>query len=281
MKKQFHPFIANKETLESGFTFDVPLLQYLHREFHPINRPPDMNRVEAIREDIRNGNWEAASGTYIKFDNTGCLIDGNHRFLAHMAENVPLISSVIYGLPRSAINYQDTNRPRSVAANTVILEHRIAGTIPSETDFSNKTLQMRVAKWYIAGLKWMNGMPNARRRLSDSEMIEALAKNNRQINFAIEAATSKHTKRPGFLAAVAIYYTKAPKKALDFREQVSRGIKADAVCIALRDYLKLPSDGGSQPQYDYFNTVHAINCFHNEMELEGEFGKNVRASWMV
>lgn len=275
-----HPFMASTETHEVLYTFSVDFMKWLLANFHPTNRPADDSRINACRDDIRNGRWFPYAGNCIRFDVKGNLIDGQHRLLAHVAENVPMLSSVIYGLPTEAIKFIDANRSRSTAHNSVVFRHHTAGTLATEDEFKNETALFRLGKWYTIGVRWMTGENNARRRISEMEMTEIVKNASVQLAFALKAASSRHTRRPGFLSALAIYFTKHPAKALEFREQMVHGVHASEAVMVLRDYLMKKSNGGDAPMYDHFNTVHAINCFHNNKPV-GKLPHGTRTSWMV
>ena len=274
-----HPFIAKDETFFKRYTFSVAFMRWLLTNHHPVNRPIDTNRVAAIKADIIANKWFNRSGNLVKVDVAGNIIDGHHRMIAHVDLKRDMVSSVLYGLPTKAINFQDTVRPRSAADNAVIFDGLTSGIIPTDHDFCSKRLQMRVAKWYVMGTKMMNGETNPSRRLSEVELNEALACYRNQLMFDLEIATSRHTKRPGFLSALAIYRTKAPHKALAFRDQMT-GIRASQPVVTLRDYLLKKSAGGSQPRYDHFNTVAAINAFHFGRDLD-KLTNSLRTSWAM
>jgi hypothetical protein len=281
MKKIVHPFIANKETHEIQFTFSVELMKMLLKKHNNRNRPKQAGRVESIRSDIREGRWNRCSGNCIKFDVNGEINDGQTRMEAHVLENTPMVSSVIYGLPVEAITFQDVNRPRSAAHNAVLLSCNKTGELPTDDAFKASTLKYRIAKWFAIGLNWKSSAANPRRRMSETETAEFIVDNSVSLNFVIAGATSRHTKRPAYAAALAIYHLHHPKKALQFRDEMNSGITECAAIVALRDYLKEKSVGGDQPMYDHFNTIHAINCFHNNKPLDKKFPYHVSPSWMI
>lgn len=276
-----HPFIANEETHKVQYRFSVDLLRFLMKKYHPMNRPADKARINAIRADLRHNAWFVKSGNCIKFDIFGNVIDGRHRIESHIAEEIPMISSVIYGLPVEAINCQDRNRHRSSAQNAVLLQHRLSETLPTDDDFKVVGLTYRIAKWYAIGIKWMNGESKPKARLSDSETAAFIEAHLPEIKFAQDAALSRHTNKPGFLSALAIYYTKHPRQAVEFRHQILRGVNATEAVVSLRDYLMVKKEGGNSTDYDHHNTVHAINCFHAGKSVSQKFPQNHRTSWAV
>lgn len=280
-----HPFIAPDETLTVRYTFSVAFMEWLLENFHPVNRPLSKNRMAAIIADIENGDWNPNSGNLVKFDTTGNIIDGQTRMYAHVALGRAMVSSVYYGLQPEAINFQDIVRPRKASANAVILESRLNGTRPTEAQFAFRDLQMQVAKWYVAGIKWMRGIPGARRTLSHMELNNAVRQAKTQIDFVLGngMTENKFGTRPGFLSALAIYYTKAPAKALAFHSKmVSDPTKENGSPIhELREYLSRPSCGGSQPIYDHFNTVAAINAFHLGKNVDAFANNALRTSWAM
>lgn len=276
-----HPFLAEKEDHAIQYPFSVPLMQFLLEKYNPINRPRANNRTDCYREDIRSDKWDYDTGNCILFDRNGNIIDGQHRLLAHILENRPMRASVIYGLPPKARLHIDNPRPRSAADNGVIYDSFMNGQLPTENEFKAARLLYRVAKWYTFGVRWMKGESNPRRRLSEAQLREIISQSKDQLSFAVQAASSKHTTRPGFLGALAIYYIKDPHKALKFREQIVRGVNATEAVVSLRDYLMTPSMGGDQPMFDHFNSVHAINCFHLGKPVSSKFPFCTRTSWAI
>ena len=69
--------------------------------------------VNKYANDIRNETW-STTGQGIAFDITGRLIDGHHRLLAIIKENMVVRSLVVRGLPLTARDVTDTGKPRSL-----------------------------------------------------------------------------------------------------------------------------------------------------------------------
>ena len=276
-----HPFIANKESYECQFQFSVELMEWLMENYHPCNRVLIDERADCVTRDALAGKWYHLSGNTIRFDVKGNVIDGQHRMRGHIAARKPMISSVIYGLPVDAIDHIDNGRPRTTADNSLMVVCRKENRLSTEVEVKAVRKLYQIAKWYTYGVRWMMGEDNAKRRISDAELRAVVQSARIQLQFAQEAAKNRHTSRPGFLSALAIYYTKHPTKALKFRDQMVHGVHAAEAVVALRDYLLQGSDGGTGPVYDHFNTVHAINCFHNNRPVASKFPFTVRTSWAV
>jgi hypothetical protein len=77
------------------------------------NRPLVDNRVEAISNDIVEGNW-VLNGESIKFSVTDKLLDGQHRLAAVVKSGKAVESVVIRGLDEAAQDTVDTGAKRSL-----------------------------------------------------------------------------------------------------------------------------------------------------------------------
>lgn len=77
------------------------------------NRGISQNRVKTYAEDMKNGNWQY-NGEEIKFNESGELIDGQHRLHAIIRANTPVKMDVKFGVPDN-VTLLDRGRPRSVA----------------------------------------------------------------------------------------------------------------------------------------------------------------------
>lgn len=73
-------------------------------------RPPAPSQVDALADEIRQGNWQA-NGQPICFSRTGLLLNGQNRLLAVMAAGRPVEVAVIQGLPdEAAVTYDLSGR---------------------------------------------------------------------------------------------------------------------------------------------------------------------------
>lgn len=275
-----HPFIASSEEYEKQFHFSVELMKAILQNHHPLNRRKDVDRINAVRTDIRSGRWNPFAGNVVKFNVLGDMIDGHHRTKAHILENVPMISSVIYGLPLEAIHYQDINRSRSAADNAVMYDSSKKGVRATDDDFKASRTRYAIAYRMMIAMRYKNGETSPSRYASPFEKTDFINGHPYEMKFAVESHQSDFM-RPSVCAVLGIFYSIAPQSAVKFRDQLIRGISASPIVVALRDYLLTHSKGGNQVKYDYFNTLHAVNLFHNKLPLDKPFSDGIKASWAI
>lgn len=76
------------------------------------NRKVTQPRVMRMARDMTNGQWHF-TGDPIKLDDTGFVIDGQHRLLAIFASGVKQNVAMLYGANEATQLVVDTGRPRS------------------------------------------------------------------------------------------------------------------------------------------------------------------------
>jgi hypothetical protein len=274
-----HPYIAGRETVLTEQVFSVELMQNIVDNYHPMNRPRQTGRQQALERDIRNGDYRTDVGNMIKFDRNGNMIDGQKRFYSHLNAGVPLQITVQYGLPLDAILFIDRNQPRTVAANVTLAKNINLNRQPTKSEFTADRRDISIATWCLHGLRWNEaGSASDKPIWTERELMEFVAQNERFIRFVlIEGAT---TRRPGALGAMAIYAMKNLQEASKFRNALygfnDNHVFAGSPIHTLREYLKVKSDGGSAPIWDYFNTVRCINAFHAGQNIAGTSLNNGR-----
>src|SRR5688500_13425048 len=77
------------------------------------NRKLRDHHVVALSRDMKAGRWHD-TGTPIKFDRAGVLLDGQHRLEAIVLADVPIQMWVFRGLESEVQDYMDTGLRRSV-----------------------------------------------------------------------------------------------------------------------------------------------------------------------
>jgi hypothetical protein len=77
-----------------------------------LNRRINQVRLNHYAAMITNGDWQL-NGESIKFDNSGNLIDGQHRLNAIIKSNIPINTVVIYGLSEKSFVTIDTGKSRT------------------------------------------------------------------------------------------------------------------------------------------------------------------------
>ena len=77
------------------------------------NRKLTANHVERIARDMKAGRF-SFTGDPIRFDDTGRLIDGQHRLKACIKADAPFESLVVYNLSPKVQDVIDAGRPRAL-----------------------------------------------------------------------------------------------------------------------------------------------------------------------
>lgn len=83
-----------------------------------VNRTINRNRVIAYSNDMKTGEWQL-NGESIKFDDSGNMVDGQHRLSAIIRANVSVKTFVLRGV-ESGISLYDRGRNRSVTDTLII-----------------------------------------------------------------------------------------------------------------------------------------------------------------
>lgn len=78
------------------------------------NRSIARVHVDRLKADILNGNWADAPNV-LAFDESGQLIDGQHRCTAIVEANIGVPCILVTGFPASTIDVIDTGRTRTMA----------------------------------------------------------------------------------------------------------------------------------------------------------------------
>lgn len=94
----------------------------------PVNRPLSDNHVRYLTGTIRRGEWKV-NGETIKFDESGALIDGQHRLQAIIAADTPIRSFVIYGAEVGSFDTLDGGKKRSLGDTLAIGGYRAYTTL--------------------------------------------------------------------------------------------------------------------------------------------------------
>lgn len=253
--KPIHRFISSDEQIVKA-TLPVEEMSLIIEHYHRVNRPVTKAQVGRIADDLRNDLWKSRTGNVIKFDDEGNLIDGQHRILAHILVGVPFTTNVIFGLPKEAILFTDRSLTRPISVNSVLLEHTVNGTVPTKSDFKLTKLRLSVAKEVCK---------HSGCQKPTEQVIRKYAIDNKDaLDFALTPVEYESARRPGYLSALVVYYSKDSVKAKEFRDAVGGdGINlSDGPVIRLRSFLSKSSIGGSQMKHDHWRTVGAIHAFH-------------------
>lgn len=97
--------------------------QWLEGNTH--NRQVKPKVVQVYLEDMREGRW-LLNGSTIVFDETGRLLDGQHRLWACIESDRPFPSIVVRGLSEAAFMTIDQGQKRTPADHLYVAGHRVS-----------------------------------------------------------------------------------------------------------------------------------------------------------
>jgi hypothetical protein len=113
--------------------------QQVLEHHNPRNRRIDKRRVQAYAEAMRRGEWKL-TGQGIIFDLGGNLLNGQHRLMACVEANVPLVTLVVRGASPDTLDAIDTGKARSLADNLTIQGERNAKVLAQALGWLNRLL---------------------------------------------------------------------------------------------------------------------------------------------
>jgi len=135
--------------------------QFLNKN-HPHNRKPSPEHVAVIAKDIAGGRW-LFEGSPIRFDTTGCMIDGQSRCLAVIKANKAVPLAVVRGLAPEAFDIID--RTTKLRSFTEILATR------------NYSHTHNLATGLYLYTAFLGGMGLRRQKTSPALLLETLEAN--------------------------------------------------------------------------------------------------------
>jgi len=97
---------------KTGYIKVTPALAHKWLATNHDNRPIREHLVKSFAVDMENGDWDD-NGETIKFDESGELIDGQHRLLAIIESNKTVTLLVVWGVKRRAQDTVDTGAKRT------------------------------------------------------------------------------------------------------------------------------------------------------------------------
>ena len=113
------------------------------------NRPRDARKVKEWADKMRRGAWQRTGAT-IDFDETGALINGQHRLQAIIDSGLTQEFIVVNGLPKEAFDHTDIGAARSTAM--------VFGRyFPEET---NKNAKVAIARFGLIGVLNASATPD-------------------------------------------------------------------------------------------------------------------------
>lgn len=106
-----------RDEIQMGDTFRIEITPEVARKWLKTNienRNLSPQNLRYLVNQIKEGKWRF-NGETIIFDDSGCLIDGQHRLEACVAANKPIISNVTFGIERSTFVTMDSGKQRNSA----------------------------------------------------------------------------------------------------------------------------------------------------------------------
>lgn len=110
--------MTTEYTLPQGISYSLemitPDLAASFLEMNTKNRNLKRKNVDSIVVDILTGEWRL-TGNAISFDDTGALLDGQHRLQAIVEANIAVPCFVVLGLPSETMEVIDAGVKRTLA----------------------------------------------------------------------------------------------------------------------------------------------------------------------
>lgn len=182
-----------------------------------VNRRLDMGQVRSLTETILRGEWKLTHQG-IAFDETGALLDGQHRLHAIIEANTPVEMLVFDGVAREVFPVLDTGKRRSAA----------------DTLLSTGAKYLHLLSSTIRHVILFKTMPNdpwsgARAHVSNDRILAAYNEDRDRYGEAVTIGRelSKHLFASQTAAAVGFFVTTDVAPAADIDEWIS-GLKSGA-----------------------------------------------------
>jgi hypothetical protein len=223
-------------------------------ENNKSNRPVKNWAVNKYAKDLLAGNW-ATNHQGIAFDNSGNLVDGQHRLLAIIKSGVSVDMVVAYGAERFGV---DRLAPRSMLDDI------------KYSDLSNwiASNHLSVANAMIELMS--TGTASAKAERTSYETVEFCNKYRDEIEFVANAFKGKHWKFisaaivQGTIAVAAKY--ESHQRLAEFIDILATGLpncQGDFMAVKARDFLTSggAKGGGSDRKKASKTLMRAIYLF--------------------
>lgn len=199
----------------------------LQRSAEFCNRAVKKSALKEYTESIKNGKWRYEVADPIRIDTNGFVIDGQHRLLAVIDANTPMLFYVVSNLPTDAANYIDIGVPRTHADFVALGGNKNAPNVAAAIRFHAR---------YVAGSLSNNTVAVPRHAVN-----EYLAKHPgllRSVELAVKGRDV--LRRTGVSAACHYIFSQFDEKMADtFFEKLRTGLDlaADDPIYLLRQRL--------------------------------------------
>lgn len=225
-------------------------------EGNVLNRPLKQAHVDRLAREMKAGRWQLTHQG-IAFDDSGCLIDGQHRLWAVMESQVTVPLRAFYNQPAGNLYAVDNGERRT---NLDILN--LTGAVGEVTAKDLATLR--------AMLAGMSARGNTR---SACEEGEQLRRHQHAVEFAVKhlgASGRKGLATAQIRAVIArATYTADEQRLIHFCDVLRSGVPADEsdhIILTLRDFLARNQNAGngeSVQRVRYAKTEWALDAYLN------------------
>lgn len=180
------------------------------------NRKIKQHRVQKYSYDILTNNWKENTGETIKISKTGRLLDGQHRLLAIIKANKPLLLDFAFDLDEQIFDVLDTGLNRSSADVFDISGVKYSTLTPSAINLFNT-------------LKTETGYTKERYNKSNAIILAQYEENKEFWDYIIPKSKQLYNSigqivSPTVIAGVyAFLYEKNPDLSTNFMNQLCTG----------------------------------------------------------
>jgi hypothetical protein len=202
------------------------------------NRPLSASRVRLYVEVMRRGEW-MFNGDPIRFDDSGVLIDGQHRLKAVAVSGVTQSFLVLRGLPNEVFKTIDIGAARS------------SGDLLSLSDIRNSNVAAAMARMFLLWRATGHPLSSVKEKQPTPSQILAFAEGNALLARATAYAANRKFLRMYMTASVAgfVYLaisTLSEESAVEFLSEIEspQNIASKSVTFMLRE--RLVADRGNR-----------------------------------
>ena len=258
-----HRFIADIPTVIPDTTMTVEEMNLFLKQHNGKNRKFSKSRVDVMKQDIANGNWNNQTYNPVKFLKTGEIGDGQHRMKAHVELNMPMRTMVVCGLDRAAINYFDNSFGRNYTSRKLFCDGIEQGKeIVSHTNQVARLARACLATHCEGGF--------SQKRQSDTTISKTIEEKKRLFDELLDCKGV--SDQAYFLTACGEYIEKTGDEGREFLNDVNKGtnLEEGTAKYALNAFLHTlegRGSGGSFGRTVYQATVTAINANHAGMPM--------------
>lgn len=236
---------------------------------HPKNRRLSSVRVGALARSMKAGEW-VFDASPIRVDDTGSLVDGQHRLNAVILAEVTLPMLVVRGVETGAMATMDTGKSRSFADVLTIND-------PNVTDANNIAAATRIVYLWEQGVRGRSmgatgGNTDVRTaNASHPALLEFYLPRKQALAETSQVAAAIQRKVPvnraGLSLAVWVLYALDTEDAGYFFDRLMDGVKLEqgSAILAVRKRLtEAALDGEKFPNYEVVALLFKAWNFYRE-----------------